>query len=54
MEYLYLCSIIAIAIIIERVLACNTIRCAASFPPIPKEIDKKQLQMQINITFKLK
>jgi protein TonB len=36
------------------VSACNTIKRAAPFPPIPEEINKKQLNMQINIAFKLK
>ncbi len=35
------------------IAACNTIRQAAPFPPLPKEIATAQLQMQIDIVFKL-
>ncbi|MEW6103264.1 MAG: energy transducer TonB [bacterium] len=33
--------------------ACSTIKRAASFPPIPEEVGRNELQMQVNIEFKL-
>ncbi len=33
--------------------ACNTIRQAAPFPPVPEEAGNDQLQMQVDIVFKL-
>ncbi|MEW6618895.1 MAG: energy transducer TonB [bacterium] len=31
--------------------ACSTIKRAASFPPIPEEVGRSQIQMQVNIVF---
>ncbi|MDI6782332.1 MAG: energy transducer TonB [bacterium] len=33
--------------------ACNTIKQAAPFPPVPKEIGNDQLEMQVDIVFNL-